>query len=137
MRKFCINCGELATCEHHIVPLSLGGRDIPSNKASLCDKCHSLIHGVTFCKGGMSHGELVKAGQQRKREAIAKGEKYQGRRKRKGFDFIGRPKTTKLDIPEDFQEIYFAKDYKSISELARKLKMSRTTVYKYIELLAQ
>lgn len=137
MRKFCMNCGAPATCEHHIVPLVLGGNDIPSNKASLCDTCHSLIHGVTFEKGGMSHSELVKAGQQRKREAIARGEKYERRRANKGMDFIGRPKITKLDIPEEFEHIYFTKQYKNITDLAKKCQMSRTTVYRYIALLTQ
>lgn len=50
---------------------------------------------------------------------------------------IGRPPLTKDDIPQSFYRHYPA--YKNgqlnVSELARVCNMSRTTVYKYIELL--
>ena len=50
---------------------------------------------------------------------------------------IGRPQTTKDEIPATFFRHYPA--YKSgglnVSELARVCNMSRTTVYKYISLL--
>ena len=50
---------------------------------------------------------------------------------------IGRPPFTKDDIPQVFYRHYPA--YKSrqlnVSELARVCDMSRTTVYKYIEVL--
>lgn len=36
----CANCEELATTIHHIVPVSLGGRDTPSNMVALCEICH-------------------------------------------------------------------------------------------------
>lgn len=132
--KTCINCGAPATCEHHIVPLTLGGRDIPSNRAPLCDLCHGLIHGVEFETGGMSHSELIKAGQQRKREAEANGKQYKSRR---GISKnpIGRPATTKKDIPKSFVRIYKKGQYKTVTELARITCLSRTTVTKYIELL--
>lgn len=29
---------------HHIIPLSWGGEDIPSNRMPLCDRCHAIIH---------------------------------------------------------------------------------------------
>jgi Mor family transcriptional regulator len=131
----CINCGNPATCEHHVVPIVLGGLDIPSNKVPLCDKCHGIVHSVIFGSGSMSHSELVKRGIQRKKEAIAKGEIYQPRKRGGGGNCIGRPKTTFNDIPQTFITIYQSKEYKSISDLARRVSMSRTTVYKYITMI--
>lgn len=41
----CANCGSnLEIRLHHIIPLSLGGNDVPTNIVPLCDECHSLIH---------------------------------------------------------------------------------------------
>ena len=133
--KMCINCGKPATCEHHIVPISLGGFDIPSNKVALCDECHGKIHGIQFGNGSISHSELIKQGIQRKREAIAKGEKYQPRSHRNSDStLIGRPRITAKDLPKIFIALYTTKTYNSISDLAKRCNCSRTTVYKYIEL---
>jgi hypothetical protein len=137
MCKLCVNCGAPATCEHHIVPISLGGNDIPSNKAPLCDKCHGAIHAVTFEKESMSHSELIKLGIQRKKEAIAQGETYRARNGRINNQLSGRPPLTVSDIPYCFIECYNNHNYKNLSDLARKCNMSRTTVYKYIEVLTQ
>ncbi len=50
---------------------------------------------------------------------------------------IGRPQTTKDDIPTNFLKHYPAYKNKqlNLSELARVCGLSRTTVYKYLELL--
>ena len=50
---------------------------------------------------------------------------------------IGRPQTTKDDIPAIFYKHYpaFAQGNLNISEFARVCNMSRTTIYKYINLL--
>ena len=50
---------------------------------------------------------------------------------------IGRPQTTKEDIPAVFYKHYpaFAAGRLNVSELARECDLSRTTVYKYIGLL--
>lgn len=133
----CINCGKPATCEHHIVPLVLGGRDIPSNRAPLCDECHGKIHGVEFSVGGMSHSDLIKQGIQRKRKALEQGEVYVARSGRKTNSLGGRPILTYEAIPEAFMIIYKSVTYTSITDLARKASMSRTTVYKYLNLIAQ
>ena len=133
----CVNCGKPATCEHHIVPLSLGGRDIPSNKASLCDECHGKIHGVEFATGGMSHSDLIKNGLKRKREAIARGETYIPRSGRQSDSLGGRPVLTYENIPQSFMIVYKSVTYTSVTDLARKTSMSRTTVYKYLNLIAQ
>jgi hypothetical protein len=53
----CCNCGERATCAHHIVPLVLGGSDTLGNLASLCDGCHGLTHGIP-----LNHSEATKRG---------------------------------------------------------------------------
>ena len=67
-------------------------------------------------------GQRVKSGMA---NAMAKGPR------------IGRPHTTKDDIPQTFYKHYPA--YKSgqlnTSEFARVCNMSRTTIYKYISLL--
>jgi DNA invertase Pin-like site-specific DNA recombinase len=50
---------------------------------------------------------------------------------------VGRPPLTKDDIPATFYRHYPAYKNKqlNVSELARVCDMSRTTVYKYIEIL--
>lgn len=59
----CLNCGEQASQVHHIVPEAVGGLDILSNLASLCDECHSKVHGTK----AVNHSELTKAGLQKAR----------------------------------------------------------------------
>lgn len=74
----CINCGD-SPCElHHVVPLSLGGNDIDTNKVPLCSKCHTLIHGTNPIRRGTHWRELQKAGIERARAAG----KYVGRKPR-------------------------------------------------------
>ena len=74
----CINCGG-SPCElHHVVPLSLGGNDIETNKVPLCSKCHTLIHGTNPVRRGTHWRELQKAGIERARAAG----KYVGRKPR-------------------------------------------------------
>lgn len=134
--KFCINCGALATCEHHVVPLALGGFDIPSNKVSLCDSCHGKIHGIQFGQENLSHSELIKRGIQKKREAIANGEDYKPRKsKNQGKMIIGRPVLTVEQIPQNFITIYSNKSYTTITDLARQCGCCRTTIYKYISMI--
>ena len=134
LNKKCCNCGNEATCEHHIVPIVLGGRDIPSNKCYLCDKCHDIIHNITTTSNTLNHSELIKAGIQRKKEALARGETYVARSGRSTSN-IGRPKLKPTDIPEHFIKLYTSKQYASIVDLSRKANLSRTTVYKYINML--
>ena len=52
---------------------------------------------------------------------------------------IGRPRTTKDDIPPAFYRHYpsFAAGQMSVSELARVCRLSRPTVYKYLSIIAQ
>lgn len=75
----CINCGG-SPCElHHVVPLSLGGNDIETNKVPLCSKCHAKVHGLNSTTRGTYWRELQKAGIEK---AKAKG-KYKGRKPKK------------------------------------------------------
>lgn len=62
--KKCMNCGsEKDLVYHHIVPVSVGGNDIPSNIAVLCVSCHGRLH---YGKDGvMVHGDQVKEGMKR------------------------------------------------------------------------
>ena len=52
---------------------------------------------------------------------------------------IGRPRTTKDDIPPAFFRHYpsFAAGQMNVSELARVCRLSRPTVYKYLSIIAQ
>ena len=52
---------------------------------------------------------------------------------------IGRPHTTKEDIPAVFYRHYpaFMTDKINLSELARLCRLSRPTVYKYLKLVQQ
>ena len=58
MRANCVNCDNVATERHHIVPRSLGGSDRDSNLAWVCTECHGKIHGRDFLKAR----ELQRAG---------------------------------------------------------------------------
>ena len=51
---------------------------------------------------------------------------------------VGRPQTTKDDIPAVFYKHYpaFASGNMNVSELARICDLSRPTVYKYLKLIA-
>ena len=40
----CINCGSTDDLEiHHVIPLEIGGNDIPSNMVVLCYDCHKAV----------------------------------------------------------------------------------------------
>ena len=59
--KKCVNCGSTTgIVYHHIVPVELGGNEVPSNIAVLCSVCHGKVH---YGKDGvMDHGQLVRHG---------------------------------------------------------------------------
>ena len=62
----CINCGRTDNLSyHHVVPLSKGGNDIPSNIVPLCPECHALAHGFT-------HGKTIADEDCRLKMSIAK-----------------------------------------------------------------
>lgn len=65
--KKCVNCGATTHLTyHHIVPVSRGGNDVPSNIAVLCPACHAK---ADFEKRGtIGHGVLVKEGLERARK---------------------------------------------------------------------
>jgi len=63
----CINCGKEATQLHHVVPKELGGNN-SINCVWLCDKCHGLIHNISYGNNQLSHSELTKLGLQKARE---------------------------------------------------------------------
>lgn len=121
---YCCNCGAKATQAHHIVPVTLGGKDIITNIAFLCDHCHDLIHGLTRFDGSISHSELIKQGVQKARE--------QGKN-------IGRPSITLKDIPKKFirqyKQLLKNNSKINVTTLAIDNQISRGTVYKYIALL--
>ena len=122
----CCNCGAHATQAHHIVPMACGGNDVDSNIAWLCDQCHDKIHGLTRFNGSISHRELIKKGLERA--------------KQNGVH-CGRKATTIDDIPLNIKTIYFeaqaSQSILNISQIAREFHLSRNTIYKYFEILAQ
>ena len=76
MTHKCINCSKEATEQHHVIPLSLGGNDIESNKVWLCSECHALIHNLNKEHRGTHWRELQRAGIERaKKEGKYKGRK--------------------------------------------------------------
>ena len=81
----CMNCGATKGLQyHHIVPVSCGGQDAPSNIAVVCADCHSKIHfGVT---GKLAHNELVRDGIKR---AKARGT-YHGGKKPADYEMVMR-----------------------------------------------
>ena len=65
--KKCMNCGSTkGIIYHHIVPVTLGGNEVPSNIAVLCSVCHGKVH--LGKDGVIDHGQLVKSGQERARK---------------------------------------------------------------------
>ncbi|HUX54247.1 MAG TPA: HNH endonuclease [Williamwhitmania sp.] len=46
-RPYCTLC-QLKRVEHnhHVIPISIGGMDIPENKNQLCHACHSRLHSM-------------------------------------------------------------------------------------------
>ena len=67
----CQNCGEAADHAHHVVPISLGGRDLASNMISLCSDCHGKVHNRDLTR----HAALTKAGME---AAKKRGVKFGG-----------------------------------------------------------
>jgi predicted transcriptional regulator YheO len=122
----CCNCqkdkGELILF-HHIVPLSIGGKDLLTNIVPICDDCHQLIHHNINEKGQFKHSELIKAGLKKAKDNGV---------------HLGRKNTGIEDIPDILKNFYYPKIKNktiSIAAVAREMKMSRTTIYKYISII--
>lgn len=118
----CINCGAEANHWHHVVPKSLGGQE-GTNRVPLCDKCHGLIHGVTYSNGTISHSDLTKQGLKRAR---AEGKQI-GQRK-------GAKLTTKKSVMAKEIIKKYSKDFEGTLEDADVIKLAevcRNTYYKY------
>ncbi len=108
----CVECGNEAHHDHHVVPKSKGG----TFTVPLCTECHAKVHG----RRAMACGELIKAGIAR---AKAEGKKIGGSNK-------GRLLTVTPD------QVQLAKVRKSegvgVSHIARELGVSRPTVYRIL-----
>ena len=110
----CINCHKPATELHHVVPLSLGGNDIESNKVWLCTECHSLIH-----NRNLSCGQL--------------GAKSENFKKAVAEHRVGKRRFT---VPEQFYELYPKWKNKEITAkyFYETIGMKCTSFYKAIKL---
>lgn len=111
----CINCGSTDNIHwHHVVPLALGGNDIPSNIVPVCGRCHSIIHNNKALDGKYLHYRGV---QRAKEEG-----KYRGR----------KPK--QVD-PELFREVYWQWKDKEIktSQAAEILKITNNMFYRRVK----
>ncbi len=120
----CANCMETNNLEyHHIIPIIVGGKDINSNMVCLCSECHKKLHGI-YKHEYINHSLLIKKGIKKAKENGVQ---------------IGRPKTTLYDIPDIFYQYYqvYKKGTINISQLFKLTKLSRTTVYKYLNLIGQ
>ena len=107
----CCNCLSTLNLEyHHIIPFALNGSDINSNMCCLCQQCHRALH----------HSD----------ESYFKSIKLSNPKKP-----TGRPKTTYADIPLELRNDLENKNYKNITELSKKYKCSKTTIYKYIKII--
>lgn len=56
MTDACFECGEPATCAHHVIPRSRGG----TKTVPLCGGCHGLAHGLSR-ETWSDHGALTSA----------------------------------------------------------------------------
>lgn len=132
----CVNCGSGDEVEfHHIVPIALGGRDIPSNVAPLCYTCHKAAH------TGRKTGDIIKknghtgSGRKRKCDEVAFEDafnKYIGGRigKTKFCELIGRKgKSFSAHFPQ-FEE---AKERHGIKEFRNNIDIRGTISAKRLE----
>ena len=119
----CCNCGSKEELEyHHVVPISLGGRDTNSNIVCLCYRCHQKIH-YGESKHGL-HSSVIKMGLEVARK---KGKK------------LGRPAT---GVPKEFIKEYNklqSGEYGNISvvQFAKLQGIAVSTFYKYVGILKQ
>lgn len=117
----CCNCGSTQELEyHHVVPISLGGKDSNSNIVCLCYPCHQKIH-YGESKHGL-HSTVIKMGL----EAAKKNGKK-----------LGRPST---GVPKEFIKEYNkfqSGEYGSISvvQFAKLQGIAVSTFYKYVGVL--
>ena len=117
----CCNCGSKKELEyHHVVPVSLGGKDVNSNIVCLCYPCHQKIH-YGESKHGL-HSTVIKRGLE---VAKAKGVR------------LGRPQTTIETLQYNFLKYYpmFQNGSVNLSELSRLSSISRPTLYKYLKIV--
>ncbi|RKI87880.1 HNH endonuclease [Parablautia intestinalis] len=117
----CRNCGSKKELEyHHVVPISLGGKDVNSNIVCLCYPCHQKIH-YGESKHGL-HSTVIKKGLDVARK---KGKK------------LGRPAT---GVPKEFIKEYNklqSGEYGSITivQFAKLQGIAVSTFYKYVGIL--
>lgn len=57
--KRCRVCGKAGAEHHHVLPRSLGGRDIDSNLVLLCAECHRWRHAQLIRISGNADGRLT------------------------------------------------------------------------------
>jgi len=120
--RTCINCGSDENIEyHHVIPLSIGGRNVLSNIQPLCYECHSKLH---FGESKhFNHSALTKAGLARAR---ANGKQIGGK--------TGVKLTTKKSVSAKEIIRTHSKDFGGTLSDAECIKLagiSRNSFYKY------
>ena len=114
----CCNCGENNEENitfHHVIPLSLGGKDILTNIVPLCHNCHMLLHHNTRPDGSLSYSSLIKEGM---RKAKENGKKF------------GRPRVKK-EIIDTAISLYL--NGTSVRNIEKTIGISRGTLYKALK----
>lgn len=112
MTKVCVECGEKAHHDHHVIPKSLGG----TFTVPLCTDCHAKVHG----RRAMACGELIKAG-------IA-------RAKARGVQVGGKNKGAWAKVDPSQQELIKRRKAEGVkvSHIAREVGASRQTIYRIL-----
>jgi len=127
----CRNCPAEEDLQiHHIVPLSNGGRQHPSNAVLVCGDCHERIHGRS--EGELqNHGQLISNGVQKR---IKNDDEYHHGPAPLGFE---KDSGRLLEGPEYHRVVSVLEDVArgetSKRQAAGELDTSRRTIQRAIE----
>lgn len=118
----CYNCESTTDALelHHIIPLSLGGTNNPTNMVPLCERCHGLIHGMPWKLG---HAEATKRGIEKARR---EGKQIGG--------VEGKKLTTKKSIKSKELIRKYSKDFDGSltdKDTMKLIGIARNSYYKY------
>ena len=116
-RVYCNCVSEEDLQYHHIIPLSLGGKDVNSNMCCLCYKCHYKPHHNGKDSKVANYGELIKNGKARAKQ-------------KEGFTEGRPPKKSKKQIMIILKDLSVNGGSYSYSESAKLHDISARTLKK-------